>query len=174
MLGADGFGYFRTRDRHVKIPQVGGVEIADDVEIGANACIDRGTLSPTTVGRNAKIDNLVQVGHNCRIGNRVILCGQVGLAGSTTVEDDAVLAGQVGVGGHLTIGHGAVVGAQAGIIGDVDAGTRVSGFPALPIQEWRRIHAVQRTLPEMRTELRDLLRRVAEIEAKLADGGNAG
>jgi UDP-3-O-[3-hydroxymyristoyl] glucosamine N-acyltransferase len=173
VLGADGFGYFRTRDRHVKIPQVAGVEIGDDVEIGANTCIDRGTLSPTTVARNAKIDNLVQVAHNCKIGNRVILCGQVGLAGSTTVEDDAVLAGQVGVGGHLKIGRGAVVGAQAGIIHDVESGTRVSGFPALPIQEWRRVHAVQRTLPEMRSELRDLLRRVAEIEAKLAAAGGA-
>lgn len=117
-----------------------------------------------------KIDNLVQVAHNCVIGERVVLCGQVGLAGSTTVEADAVLAGQVGAAGHLRIGRGAVVGAQAGIIGDVEPGTRVSGFPALPIEEWRRVQAVLRTLPDMRRELRDLQRRVAGPDGAEPDG----
>jgi UDP-3-O-[3-hydroxymyristoyl] glucosamine N-acyltransferase len=169
VLGADGFGFARVGGRHRKIPQVGGVVVGDDVEIGANSCIDRGTMEPTRIGTNTKIDNLVQVGHNCVVGERVILCGQVGIAGTTVIESDAVLGGQAGVAGHLTIGRGAMAAAQAGIISSVEAGAKVGGHPHMPLPEWLRMQAAMRQLVEMRAELKRLTERVAAL-----DGGSDG
>lgn len=172
VIGADGFGFARAGGRHVKIPQIAGVVIGDDVEIGANACVDRGTMTPTKVGTNTKIDNLVQVGHNCEVGDRVILCGQTALAGSTVVEDDVTLAGMVGVAGHLRIGKGVMAAAGTGIISDVEPGTRVAGHPHVPLEEWMRSAVALRHLPELRADVRRLAQRVAELEAELGGAGD--
>ncbi len=164
VVGADGFGYTRAGGRHMKIPQVGGVEIGDDVEIGANSCIDRGTMTPTRIGSGTKIDNLVQIGHNCEIGQRVIVCGQCALAGSTIVEDDDVLAGQVGVAGHLRIGKGSMAAAGTGVTSDVEPGSRVAGHPPMPLEDWRRSQAALRHLPELRSLVRQMQKRIEELE----------
>jgi UDP-3-O-[3-hydroxymyristoyl] glucosamine N-acyltransferase len=154
VLGADGFGYRFMGGRHVKVPQLGHTEIADDVEIGACTTIDRGTFQATQVGPGTKIDNLVMIGHNCRIGPHNLLVSQVGLAGSCTTGAYVVLAGQVGVADHVHIGDGAVVGAGSGVPSDVAAGERVFGYPARPEAETRRIIASQASLPALRKDMR--------------------
>jgi UDP-3-O-[3-hydroxymyristoyl] glucosamine N-acyltransferase len=164
VIGADGFGFHRDQGRHRKIPQVGGVVIGDDVEIGANSAIDAGTMEPTRIGDNTKIDNLVQIGHNCIIGARVIICGAACMAGSTIVEDDVTLAGQAGLAGHLRIGKGATVTAQCGVISDVAAQSVVAGMPQAPMDEWRRAAAAARRLPDLLHEVRELKRRIEELE----------
>jgi len=164
VVGADGFGFTRHEGRHKKIPQIGGVIVGDDVEIGANSCIDAGTMEPTRIGSGTKIDNLVQVGHNCVVGERVILCGGVCVAGSATIEDDVTLAGQAGVAGHVTIGRQTTVAAGGGVISDVEPKSVVAGFPQLPIDEWKKTQAALRRLPDLLHEVRELRRRVDELE----------
>ena len=137
-LGSDGFGYVRGPEGHEKVPHVGRVIVEDDVEIGANTCVDRGSIGDTIIGAGTKIDNLVQVGHNVRIGKRCILMGQAGVAGSCILEDDVVMAGQAGLAGHFRVGAGAKIAAQAGPIGEVPAGMSVSGFPAREHREYMR------------------------------------
>lgn len=149
VIGADGFGYQVYQGRQQKIPQVGNVVIGDEVEIGPNSTIDRATLGSTVIGNGTKIDNLVQVGHNCVIGQHSILCAQVGLAGSTTVGDFVYLAGQVGAAGHITIGSGAMVGAQSGIAADVPEKARYFGTPATDAMQAKRVIVAQKHLPEM-------------------------
>jgi UDP-3-O-[3-hydroxymyristoyl] glucosamine N-acyltransferase len=166
VLGADGFGYVFEDGAHRKIPQVGGVRIEDDVEIGANTTIDRGMLGDTVIGRGSKLDNLVQVGHNCDVGSDVIVVAQVGLSGSCRVGDRAVLAGQVGVADHVSIGAGAVLTAQAGVPSDVDAGEIRGGTPARPMAEARRIWAAERMLPDLLRKVRALEQRVRELESR--------
>jgi len=161
VLGADGFGYATDGGKQVKIPQVGGVVIGDDVEIGANACIDRAGLGTTRIGHGTKIDNLVQIGHNCEVGPDSVLCGQVGVAGSTRIGEGVLVGGQAGLGGHLSIGDGAMIAGGSGVTSAVAAGTRVGGYPHLEASRWRRVVAALRTLPE-------LVRRVRRLEAKLA------
>ncbi|MDW8223728.1 MAG: UDP-3-O-(3-hydroxymyristoyl)glucosamine N-acyltransferase [Gemmatales bacterium] len=156
VIGADGFGYRQQNGRHEKIPQLGGVVIEDDVEIGACTTIDRGTFQPTRIGAGTKIDNLVQIAHNCRIGRHNLLVGQVGLAGSVTTGDYVVLAGQVAVRDHCTIGDGVVAGARAGIIEDIPAGQRVLGEPAMPEREYKRLVLLFMKLPEMRQQLEQI------------------
>ena len=148
VLGADGFGYAATPRGIAKIPQVGTVDIGADAEIGANSCVDRATFEVTRIGAGTKIDNLVQVGHNCEVGRHVLLCGQVGLAGSTVIGDGSVLAGQVGTGGHVRIGRGVKVGGQAGIRDDVPDGGDAWGSPAVPGREALKTVAALRRLPE--------------------------
>jgi UDP-3-O-[3-hydroxymyristoyl] glucosamine N-acyltransferase len=155
-LGADGFGFVFHDGGHRKIPQVGGCRIEDDVEIGANTTIDRGSVGDTVVGKGTKIDNLVHVGHNVTLGQHVIIAAQTGFAGSTSVGDGAVLAGQAGIGGHLSIGAGARVGGQAGVMGDVPPGESVSGYPARPHREAMRAYAGLFRLPELIRKLRRL------------------
>jgi UDP-3-O-[3-hydroxymyristoyl] glucosamine N-acyltransferase len=162
VLGADGFGYAFDGQAHRKIPQVGGVRIEDDVEIGANTTVDRATLGDTVIGRGSKLDNLVQVGHNCQIGEDVILVSQVGVSGSSRVGRRAVLAGQVGIADHVEIGEGAILTAQSGVPSDVPAGEVWSGTPARPTVHAKRIWAVENRLP-------DLLRRVRDLEKRLTD-----
>jgi UDP-3-O-[3-hydroxymyristoyl] glucosamine N-acyltransferase len=137
-IGQDGFGFARGAKGANKVPQVGRVIIQDDVEIGANATIDRGAIRDTVIGEGTKIDNLVQIAHNVSIGRHCLLAGQVGISGSTTVEDGVIMAGQVGVADHLTIGAGAVLGAQAGLMHNVPSGERWGGTPARPGRQWLR------------------------------------
>jgi UDP-3-O-[3-hydroxymyristoyl] glucosamine N-acyltransferase len=149
VLGADGFGYILHEGRQQKIPQIGNVVIGDYVEIGANSCIDRGTLSSTVIGEGTKIDNLVQIGHNCNIGKHCILCGQVGLAGNTVIKDYVYLAGQAGSSGHITIGEGAQIGAQSGVMCDVPAGSQFFWTPAREARKMKKILVSLMNLPEL-------------------------
>ena len=167
VLGGDGFGYVMDGGKHRKVPQVGTVIIEDDVEIGANVCIDRATMGATRVGAGTKIDNLVQVAHNVQIGRNCILCGQVGLSGSVIIEDDAVLAGQAGLRDHVKIGKGATIGAQGGIMHDVKAGDFVTGSPGVPHKEFLRMEAAARKLPEALRSLRHLERQMQELQEEL-------
>jgi UDP-3-O-[3-hydroxymyristoyl] glucosamine N-acyltransferase len=168
VIGSDGYGFAHTADgTHVKIPQVGDVIVEDDVEIGANTTIDRPAIGETRIRAGAKIDNLVQIAHGVTIGRNVLLAAQVGIAGSTTVEDSVVLAGQVGVAGHLTLGRGVIATAQTGIPNSVEAGTMVSGYPAIPNRDWLKASAIFRKLPELRKTLSDLEARLAALEKKL-------
>ncbi len=156
VLGADGFGYRFQDGRHVKVPQQGSVEIGADVEIGACSTIDRGTFGVTAIGAGTKIDNLVQVGHNCRVGKHNIFVSQVGMAGSCSTGDYVVIAGQVGVADHVHIGAGAVIGAKSGVVRDIPAGQRSLGAPATPEREQKRILMSLEHVPEMRRDLRKI------------------
>jgi UDP-3-O-[3-hydroxymyristoyl] glucosamine N-acyltransferase len=167
VIGADGFGYARNGATHQKIPQIGIVVIDDDVELGANTCIDRATTGETRIRRGTKIDNLVQVAHNVAIGEDTVIAAQTGISGSTEVGRGVVMGGQVGVGGHIAIGDGAVAGAQSGVTKSVPAGTTVSGYPAREHSAARRIYAHIAMLPE-------LFRRVKEIERRLRIRGEGG
>jgi UDP-3-O-[3-hydroxymyristoyl] glucosamine N-acyltransferase len=155
IIGGDGFGFAKDNEgRWRKIVQSGAAVIEDDVEVQANACVDRASIGETRVGRGTRIDNLVQVGHGSRVGNHTLLCAQVGLAGSTEVGDNVILAGQVGVAGHCKIGDGVIATAQSGIPNDVPAGKVVSGYPAIDNKLWLRCVAVFNRLPEMMKALR--------------------
>ncbi|MEO8578931.1 MAG: UDP-3-O-(3-hydroxymyristoyl)glucosamine N-acyltransferase [Gemmatimonadales bacterium] len=156
-IGCDGFGYVFRDGAHQKIPHIGGCVIGDDVEIGANSTVDRGSIDDTVIGNGTKIDNLVHVGHNVRIGQKCLLIAQVGVSGSTQIGDGAILAGQAGIGGHLTIGAGARIGAQAGVFGDVPAGESWSGYPARPHRESLRASAALFKLAGMMRRLEKLL-----------------
>jgi len=167
VLGGDGYGFVRRSDgTHEKIPQVAGVVIEDDVEIGANTTVDRPAVGETRIKAGAKIDNLVQVGHGVSIGRNALMAAQVGISGSTTIGDDVVFGGQVGVGGHLTIGRGAIAFGQSGVTNSLDAGARVAGYPAIDAQEWRRASAVFRRLPELKRRLQALEARLAELTGR--------
>lgn len=148
VIGADGFGYRPSPDGRglLKIPHIGNVIIGDDVEIGAGACIDRGKFGPTTIGSGTKIDNLVQIGHNCVVGRCCIICGNTGLAGSVTLGDGVMLGGGVCVADNLTIGSGAKIAGMAGVMNDVPAGATYAGAPAMSAGEWRRMQVQLRRL----------------------------
>jgi UDP-3-O-[3-hydroxymyristoyl] glucosamine N-acyltransferase len=154
VLGADGFGYRMQDGRHAKVPQLGHVELGDDVEIGAGTTIDRGTFGPTRVGAGTKIDNLVQIGHNCQVGRHNLLVSQVGIAGSCTTGDYVVIAGQAGLADHVHVGDRVVIGAKAGVTKDIAAGERVLGAPATSERDQKRILMSLERLPDMRRDLR--------------------
>jgi len=156
-IGSDGFGYLYRKDRHEKIPHIGRCIIGDDVEIGANATIDRGSVGDTVVGAGTKIDNLVHIAHNCKVGRNCLFAAQVGLAGSVVVEDGVALGGQVGVSDHHTIGTGARLAAQAGGFGEVPAGETWSGEPARPHREALRAQAALFRLPPLLKRIEQLL-----------------
>jgi UDP-3-O-[3-hydroxymyristoyl] glucosamine N-acyltransferase len=141
IIGGDGFGYLSDGTGHIRIPHVGGCVLEDDVEIGSNTCIDRGSLDDTVIGRGTKVDNLVQVGHNVRVGERCLIMAGVGIAGSTRIGNDAILAGHVGVTDHLIIGDGARIAAKSAIFGNVPAGSSLSGHPARPNRQFLRAQA---------------------------------
>ena len=149
VIGSDGFGYEFVNGRHEKVPQIGIVVVEDDVEIGANTAVDRARFNRTVVGQGTKIDNLVQIGHNVLIGKHCIICGQVALAGSATLEDYVVLGGQVAIAGHITIGKGSRVGGQAGVHASLPPGSCVTGTPPLPLQKDRRVNVLRERLPEL-------------------------
>jgi UDP-3-O-[3-hydroxymyristoyl] glucosamine N-acyltransferase len=173
VIGAYGFGYKFIDGRHQLSQQLGYVEIGADVEIGANSTIDRGTYSATVIGDGTKIDNLVMIAHNCRIGRHNMICSQVGIAGSTTTGDYVVMAGQVGVRDHVHIGKGAVLGAMAGVANDVPDGAHMLGAPAVPEREQKLMFATMARLPEMRKELKQLRRQMDALTAEQADGDRA-
>lgn len=158
--GVDGFGYSSSREGHVKIPHVGRCVIGDDVEIGANTTIDRGSIGDTVIGSGCKIDNLVQIGHNVRMGEHCIVVSQVGVSGSTRLGRFVTLGGQAGIKGHIRIGDGATVAAQAGVFGDVPPGATYSGYPARPHKESLRAQAGLFRVPELMKRLRALERAI--------------
>lgn len=167
VIGADGFGFVPGATGHTKIPQVGIVQIDDDVEIGANVCVDRARFGKTWIKQGAKIDNLVQVAHNVVVGELCFLVGQCGVAGSSRLGKGVVLAGQSGVAGHLEIGDGATVMAQACVIGDVDAGKKVVGFPAVEHREYARSQMQLKRVEKLGKTVKQLQKQVAELTAKL-------
>lgn len=163
VLGSDGFGYVSRDGGHALIPHVGRCIVGDDVDIGANTTIDRGSIDDTVIGAGTKIDNLVQIGHNVRIGSLCLIMAQVGIAGSTRVEDGCVLAGQAGIGGHITIGAGARIGGQAGVFGNVPAGESWSGYPARPHSESLRATATLLKLPAVIRRIERMLEKRREV-----------
>ena len=166
VIGCDGFGYAKDeKGAWLKIPQTGRVVIEDDVEIGAGTTIDRASVGETRIGRGTKIDNLVQIGHSCTVGEDSLLCAQVGLAGSSHVGSRVILAGQVGVAGHLTIGDDAVMTAKSAVSHDVVAGKMISGIPAFDNREWLRAIAAFRRLAEMQKKIRELEKKLVEPES---------
>ena len=171
VIGAYGFGYEISNGRHVRSAQLGHVEIGADVEIGAASTIDRGTYGPTVIGEGTKIDNLVMIAHNCRIGRHNVLCSQVGIAGSCTTGDYVVLAGQVGVKDHTRIGDRVIIGARAGVICDVPPDSHFLGFPAIPERDQLHIWAAKARLPEMRKQLLALQRQVDQLTRAEDDAG---
>jgi UDP-3-O-[3-hydroxymyristoyl] glucosamine N-acyltransferase len=173
VIGSDGFGYAQEGSLHRKIPQVGIVRIEDDVEIGANACVDRGTMGETRIGRGTKIDNLVQVAHNVQVGEDVVLVSQVGISGSTSIGDRAMLGGQVGVVGHVQIGKDVKIGAKSGVHSSILAGRVVSGIPAMPYENFLKTMAVLKHLPKMRERLRKLEKEVQALEAAVRPGASS-
>jgi len=164
VIGADGFGFARMGATVHKIPQIGRVVLEDDVEIGANVCIDRATTGETVVAAQTKIDNLVQIGHNVRIGERSAVSAQSGISGSTTVGDDVILAGQVGIADHLRIGDRVRIGAKSGVSNSVEDGATVSGIPTRNHADWRRLQVHLTRLARYADEIAALKRRVEELE----------
>jgi UDP-3-O-[3-hydroxymyristoyl] glucosamine N-acyltransferase len=171
VLGSDGFGFAQSAAGMTKFPQIGRTVIEDDVEIGANTTIDRAALGETRIGQGTKIDNLVQLGHNVRVGRNCILVAQVGIAGSTTLGDGVILAGQVGVAGHIHIGDGCRIGAKSGVGQDVPPRQDLSGIPVMPHGSFLRASAIMPKLPEMKRRLSKLEKEVAALREELANKG---
>jgi UDP-3-O-[3-hydroxymyristoyl] glucosamine N-acyltransferase len=167
VLGADGFGYASRGLDHRKVPQVGRAVLEADVEMGANSAVDRGALGETRVGAGSKIDNLVQVGHNCRLGRGVLLSGLTGLAGSTVLGDGVVMGGASGASGHLEIGAGSMVAGASAVFQSLPPGSKVAGTPAKDLARWRRETV-------LRDRLGDLVRRVRALERRLGTAGDEG
>ncbi len=169
VIGSDGFGYAPDGQGYYPIPQIGIVILEDDVEIGANTCIDRAALEATQIKRGTKLDNLVQIAHNCVVGEDCMIVSQVGISGSTKIGNHVTLAGQVGVAGHLTIGDNVMVGAQSGIPGSLPANAGYSGTPAIAHKDWLKSMAMIPRLPDLRKTVSALEKRIAELEARLGN-----
>ncbi|MGB9082282.1 MAG: UDP-3-O-(3-hydroxymyristoyl)glucosamine N-acyltransferase [Desulfuromonadaceae bacterium] len=167
VVGSDGFGYAPDGSGYYRIPQIGIVVLEDDVEIGANTCIDRAAIDVTRISRGTKLDNLVQIAHNCQIGEDCMIVSQVGISGSAKIGNHVTLAGQVGVAGHLTIGDNVLVGAQSGVPSSLPANAAYSGTPTMPHKEWLRSAMVVPRLPELKRTVSALEKRVAELETIL-------
>jgi UDP-3-O-[3-hydroxymyristoyl] glucosamine N-acyltransferase len=166
VIGSDGFGFVTDAGRHHKIPQVGGVVIEDDVEIGGNSSIDRATLGNTLIKKGTKIDNQVHVAHNVTIGEHCLLAGQVGIAGSTTLGNYVVLGGQAGVGDHRTVGDRVMAGGKAVITQDVEAGQVIAGFNAMPLRDWLKVQVILPKLPELKKLVTHLEKQVQDLKEK--------
>lgn len=170
VVGADGFGYVRDEMSHHKFPQIGTVVIEDDVELGANTCVDRAAFGQTRIGRGTKIDNMVHVGHNCDIGERVIIAAQTGISGSVIIENDVVIGGQVGFGDHIRVLSGAVIGSKAGVLpGKIVRPGVWWGIPIQPLDEYKRLNAHISRLPQMREEIKELKRQLEELKKSRID-----
>jgi UDP-3-O-[3-hydroxymyristoyl] glucosamine N-acyltransferase len=169
-IGADGFGYVRHDHGYQKFPQIGTVVIEDEVELGAHTCVDRAALGRTRIGRGTKLDNMVHVGHNCDIGERVVIAAQTGISGSVVIEDDVVIGGQVGFGDHTRVQKGAVIGSKAGILpGKVVRPGVWWGIPVQPLDQYKRLNAHLNRLPEMREQLKRLEQEIKDLREKLAN-----
>jgi UDP-3-O-[3-hydroxymyristoyl] glucosamine N-acyltransferase len=169
-VGADGFGYVRDDMGYHKFPQIGTVLIEDDVELGAYTCVDRAALGRTRIGRGTKLDNMVHVGHNCDIGERVVIAAQTGISGSVTIEDDCVIGGQVGFGDHIRVQSGAVIGSKAGVLpGKIVRPGVWWGIPIQPLASFKRMNAHLQRLPELRNEIKELRERLVELEKSLGE-----
>lgn len=169
VLGSHGFGYHTEAGQHIPQPQLGQVILGDDVEVGANSTIDRGTYGATRIGSGTKIDNQVQIAHNCQIGRANLICSQAGIAGSSQTGDNVVVAGQVGIKDHIRVGHRAVLMARSAISANVDDGTVMLGVPAFPEREAKLQLASIAKLPELRKSFKALQRQVADLQAALAE-----
>jgi UDP-3-O-[3-hydroxymyristoyl] glucosamine N-acyltransferase len=165
VLGSDGFGFAQEKGRYFKIPQTGRVVIEDDVEIGANCCIDRATLGETRIHRGAKLDNLIQIAHNVEVGEHTVIAAQTGISGSTKIGNYCMLGGQVGLVGHITLGDHVIIGAQSGVSKSVKDNNFFSGYPAQPHRLQLKIDAAQRRLPE-------ILKRIKKLEEQLEERKN--
>lgn len=168
-IGGDGFGFVTDGGEHHKIPQVGGVIIEDDVEIGANTAIDRATLGNTVIKKGTKIDNQVQVAHNVSIGEHCLFAAQVGIAGSSALGNYVVLGGQAGVADHVTVGDGVMAGGGTGITRDVEPGQVIAGHPAVPIRDWLKVQAILPKLPELKRSLSSLEKQVQELKERISE-----
>jgi len=167
VVGSDGFGYAVQEDgSRTKIPQIGKVVIEDDVELGANVAIDRARFGKTRIGKGTKIDNLVQVAHNVVVGEHSVMCGQVGISGSSTIGSRVILAGQAGLAGHLEVGDGAIVGAQAGVMRDVPPKDFVIGSPAMTHLQAKKVIAGTVTLPKLKEKVKKLEAEISELTAR--------
>ncbi|MFN0279412.1 MAG: UDP-3-O-(3-hydroxymyristoyl)glucosamine N-acyltransferase [Pyrinomonadaceae bacterium] len=165
VIGADGFGYVRDFDSYVKFPQIGTVVIENNVEIGANSCIDRGALGETRIGEGTKIDNLVQIAHNVQIGKRVIIAAQTGISGSTVIEDDCIIGGQVGIGDHVRVQNGAVIGSQAGVLpGKIVRPGVWWGTPVQPLDEYKRQNAHVKGLERLKAEVKEIKKALDRLD----------
>ncbi len=154
VLGADGYGYKQVAGKHIRVPQLGNVILEDDVEVGANSTIDRGTIGPTVIGTGTKIDNLVMISHNCQIGKHNLIVAQVGIAGSSSTGDYVILAGQAGIADHVHIGEHTVLAAQTGVTSDVPAKSQYMGYPGMPMKEYLRMVVNYKKVAEMREQLK--------------------
>ena len=167
-IGADGFGYVRHELGYQKFPQIGTVVIEDDVEMGAYTCVDRAALGRTRIGRGTKLDNMVHVGHNCDIGERVVIAAQTGISGSVVIEDDVVIGGQVGFGDHTRVMKGAIIGSKAGILpGKIVRPGVWWGIPVQPLDQYKRMNAHMNKLAEMRDEIKHLRQQLADLETRI-------
>ena len=169
VIGADGFGFAPTPDGYNKIPQIGIVELEDNVEIGANTCIDRSTMGRTIVRKGVKLDNLIQVAHNVEIGENTVMSAQTGIAGSSKVGSWCMIGGQVGISGHITVGNKVNVGAQSGIISNIPNGEGIMGYPSIGYRNFLRSSLIFKNLPELSNTIRQLEKEVQELKAKLED-----
>ncbi|MCH5310606.1 MAG: UDP-3-O-(3-hydroxymyristoyl)glucosamine N-acyltransferase [Prevotella sp.] len=167
VIGADGFGFAPNQEGYDKIPQIGIVVIEDDVEIGANTCIDRSTMGQTTIHKGVKLDNLIQIAHNCEIGEQTVMSAQVGIAGSTKVGKWCMFGGQVGIAGHITIGDKTFLGAQSGVPGSIKGDTTLIGTPPMEPKPYFKSQAVFRKLPEMYKQMNEMQKQLDELKAKL-------
>jgi UDP-3-O-[3-hydroxymyristoyl] glucosamine N-acyltransferase len=167
VVGGDGFGFAAPGKGNHKIPQVGFVQIDDDVEIGANSTIDRGTLGKTWIGRNVKIDNLVQIAHNVVIGENSVITAQVGISGSTKLGKSVIVGGQAGIVGHINIGDNVMIAAKSGIHKGIESGQIVAGYPQLPHRQWLKVESCRAKLPEMKTTLEELKRKIEILQEQI-------
>jgi UDP-3-O-[3-hydroxymyristoyl] glucosamine N-acyltransferase len=169
-IGADGFGYVRHELGYQKFPQIGTVVVEDDVEMGAYTCVDRAALGRTRIGRGTKLDNMVHVGHNCDIGERVVIAAQTGISGSVVIEDDVVIGGQVGFGDHTRVQKGAIIGSKAGILpGKIVRPGVWWGIPVQPLDQFKRMNAHMQRLPEIREKIKELEQQIAELARRLTE-----